>query len=133
MVEFQPHGGTAVELHGRVLVFRSHTNVNREEVGRLQQETVLRLRGLAGTRWAVLGVVDVPVLLTADAEVAAGLALREMAAQGLVGLAVAFVDRADRVLLEAQAERIVGGAIPLKSVDEPADAEAWLNALIGAE
>lgn len=133
MAEFQAHGGTAVELRGRVLVFTSRAHLNREEVMRLQQETVLRLRGLAGKRWAVLGVVDKPALLTADAEIAARQSLREMVAQGLVALGVAFLDEADRVLVEAQAARIAGEVIPLKFFNQPADAEAWLNAVIGAD
>jgi hypothetical protein len=132
MADFQPHGGTAVELRGRVLVFRSQAHLNREEVVRLQQETARRLHGLAGKPWAVLGVVDKPVLLTADAEAAAKQALSGMVAMGLKVLAVAFNIPTDRSLVEAQTTRIVAGTIPHRFFGNEAEAEAWLNAMLDA-
>lgn len=133
MTDFHPHGGTNLEMRGRVLVFRSQANMNGEEVARLQLETAKRIRGLAGKRWAILGVVEKPVLLTADAEAAAKVALPQMVALGLTAQAVAFPNPAERPLVEAQATRIVDQAIPMRFFDLPADAEDWLNSMIGAD
>lgn len=130
MSDFPPHGATDIELRGRVLVFHSHAHLNREEVGRLQHETARRMRGLAGQPWAILGIVDKPVLLTVDAEEAARQVLPQMIELGLKAQAVAFAHPVDRMLVEPQVTRIVGKAIPLEFFDEPADAEAWLNAVI---
>jgi len=131
--EFRPHGNTGIELRGRVLVFCSQTHLNREEVRRLQHETASRMRSLAGKPWAILGLVDKPVLLTADAEYAAKQALPQMVALGLKVQAVAFRNCLDRSLVEAQATRIVAGAIPMEFFGQEAEAEAWLNSMIGAE
>lgn len=133
MTDFHPHGGTILEMRGRVLVFRSRANMNGEEVARLQRETLERIRSLAGKPWAVLGVVETPVLLTADAEAAARAAVPQMGALGLTALAVAFQNPSERPLVEAQTTRIVGKTIPMQFFDRPADAEEWLNSMVGAE
>jgi len=133
MTDFHPHGGTSIEMRGRMLVFRSQANMNGEEVARLQRETVERIRGLAGKPWAILGVVETAVLLTADAEAAAKAALPQMAALGLTAQAVVFLDPAERPLVEAQATRIVDDTIPMRFFDRAADAEAWLSSMIGAD
>ena len=132
MTRFQAHGATSVELRGRVLVFRSRTHLNREEVRRLEHETTKHLRGLAGKRWAILGLVDEPVLLTPDAEVEAKGALSQMVGAGLAAQAVAFNHKSDP-LVEEQVSRIVGQAIPLKFFEKEVDAEEWLNALIAGD
>jgi hypothetical protein len=130
---FQPHGGTGVESRGRVLVFRSQMHLNREEVRRLQHETASRLRDFAGKPWAILGIVDKAVLLTADAEYAAKQALPQMVALGLTAQAVVFLDPAERPLVEGQVTRIVNKAIPMRFFERVADAEAWLTSMIGAD
>ena len=129
---FAPHGGTVLEVRGRILVFRSKAHLNSEEVRRLQQEVATRLKGMAGQRWAILGVVERAVLLTADAETAGREALPQMMALGLCAQAVAFRNPADRPLIEAQVRRIVAERLPVEFFDDEAAAEAWLNATLAA-
>jgi hypothetical protein len=129
---FAAHGGTAVELRGRVLVYRSQTHMNREEIGRLEDETARLLAGLGGRRWGVLRVIEKPVLLTPDAEAAARRAVAQMVTRGLSAQAVVFLGQEDRELIEAQTTRLIDGVIPLRFFDDPASAEAWLDSMLGA-
>jgi hypothetical protein len=133
MTEFQPHGGTGIEVRGRVLVYKSKSHMNEEEVQRLDHETVERLRSLGGKRWGVLRLIDRPVLLTPEAEEAARRVVAQRAVSGLVAQAVVFLTQEDRVLMEAQTARMINEAIPLKFFDRVADAEAWLNSVIAEE
>jgi hypothetical protein len=128
---FEPHGGTALEVRGRVLVYRSLAHMNREEVRRLEQETDEHVRRLGGQRWGVLRLIEMPVLLTPDAEEAARKAVAHMATRGLSAQAVVFLSQEDRALIEAQTARLINGVIPLKFFDEPAEAEAWLESALG--
>lgn len=130
---FQPHGGTALEVSGRLLVYRSQAHMNREEVRRLERETDEQMRRLAGRRWGMLRIMEMPVLLTPDAEEAARKAVAHMATRGLSAQAVVFLTQEDRVLIEAQTVRLVDGVIPLRFFDERADAEAWLGSVLDAE
>lgn len=130
---FAAHGGTAVELRGRVLVYRSQTHMNREEIGRLEEETVAYVARLGGRRWGVLRVIEKPVLLTPDAEAAARKAVAQMVTRGLAAQAVVFLDSEDRVLIEAQTTRLIDGTIPLEFFDDPAEAQAWLGSVLGAD
>jgi hypothetical protein len=130
---FPAHGGTAVELRGRVLVYRSQTHMNREEIGRLEAETAAHVARLGGRRWGVLRVIEKPVLLTPDAEAAAREAVAQMVTRGLTAQAVVFVGQEDRELIEAQTQRLIDGAVPLEFFDDAAGAEAWLASALGAE
>ena len=130
---FQPHGGTALEVRGRLLVYRSQAHMNREEVRRLERETEEQVRRLGGRRWGVLRIMEKPVLLTPDAEEAARKAVAHMATRGLSAQAVVFLNQEDRVLIEAQTARLIDGVIPLRFFDDPADAEAWLESVLGAD
>jgi hypothetical protein len=133
MTDFQPHGGTGIEVRGRVLVYKSKSHMNEEEVQRLHQETAERLRSLGGGRWGVLRLIDRPVLLTPEAEEAAKKVVAQRAAGGLVAQAVVFLTQEDRALVEDQTARLINDAIPLKFFDRVADAEAWLNSVIAEE
>lgn len=130
---FQPHGGTALEVRGRVLVYRSQAHMNREEVRRLERETDEHVRRLGGQRWGVLRLIEMPVLLTPDAEEAARKAVARNTAHGLCAQAVVFLTQEDRVLIEAQTARLIDGVIPLKFFDESAEAEAWLESVLQAD
>jgi len=123
---FQPHGATAVELRGNVVVYRSQAHMNREEIGRLEHETDAHVRRLGGGRWGVLRIIEQPVLLTADAEEAARKAVALRATRGLSAQAVVFLTQEDRGLIEAQTARLVDDVIPLEFFDDVAEAEAWL-------
>lgn len=128
---FAAHGGTAVELRGRVLVYRSQTHMNREEIRRLEHETDELVRRLGGRRWGVLRIIERPVLLTADAEEAARKAVALRATRGFSAQAVVFLTQEDRALIESQTTRLIDGVIPLRFFDDAAEAEAWLDAELG--
>lgn len=130
---FQPHGATAVELRGNVVVYRSHAHMNREEIRRLEHETDAHVSRLGGRRWGVLRIIEEPVLLTADAEEAARKAVALRAPRGLSAQAVVFLTQEDRGLIEAQTARLINGVIPLRFFDEPAEAEAWLESVLAED
>ena len=127
---FQPHGATAVELRGNVVVYRSQAHMNREEIRRLEHETDAHVRRLGGRRWGVLRIIEQPVLLTADAEEAARKAVALRATRGLSAQAVVFLTQEDRGLIEAQTARLIDGVIPLRFFDDLAEAEAWLESAL---
>jgi len=131
MTAFKPHGETTVEVRGRAVVLRPHSDLNEEEVERLLHEIATLKERLGRGPWGIIVVVGTPVLLTSFAEKLSKGAFPGLVAAGLGALAFVIPAHLGRSLIEAQVLRVVAQSpCPLKILAAEAEAEAWVATLV---
>jgi hypothetical protein len=130
MTDFEPHGGTSLEVEGRILRFHPLGHQNAEEIERLRRDTLHAVSAFAGRPWGVLYVAD-SALLTPDAAVSSKAVTWNMVGVGLSAIAIVISGVAAAALQEAQLRQmLLGISIPVEVFDNEANAVQWLRQAI---
>ena len=128
---FAPHGGTLLEVRGRILVFQPRGAGNVEEIERLLLKIDAVVPTLQRAHWAVLIRAEDDHLLIPDAEARLRLKAAELERTGQVATAIVAREGATGAILESQFRRIYQKTkCQVERFRLEADAVDWLHELL---